>query len=191
MLVAVILVIVLGVVSYINMTPDLLPEIDLPYVVVMTPYIGATPEEVESVITRPVEQSLATLDHIESLSSTSGPNYSLIMLQFSDDANLTMSRWPSVKNSTCSAARGRQRRHTLHPEPMDLLPSPSPPSAVTDTTPSPSPPRRGRAADLSRGRRGVARITATGLISQQVEAKIDRRSTQSTSSCARRSSGSL
>ena len=45
--VAVIIVIALGIVSLIKMTPDLLPSIDLPYVVVMTTYPGATPEEVE------------------------------------------------------------------------------------------------------------------------------------------------
>ena len=48
--VAVIIVIALGIVSLIKMTPDLLPSIDLPYVVVMTTYPGATPEEVEQTV---------------------------------------------------------------------------------------------------------------------------------------------
>ncbi|MDD3169103.1 MAG: efflux RND transporter permease subunit, partial [Eubacteriales bacterium] len=77
-LVAVILVVVLGVVSYMNMTPDLLPKINLPYVVVMTTYVGATPETVESEVTRPIEQSLSTLDDVDTITSTSGASYSVV-----------------------------------------------------------------------------------------------------------------
>ena len=45
-IVGIILVIVLGVISFQNMTTDLLPSMNLPYVVVYTTYIGATPEQV-------------------------------------------------------------------------------------------------------------------------------------------------
>lgn len=86
--VAVIIVIILGVVSFMNMTPDLLPNMDFPYVVVMTTYPGASPEEVEATITKPLEQSMATLEKIQDVGSTSAENYSMIMLQFSDDANM-------------------------------------------------------------------------------------------------------
>ena len=87
-LVCVVLVIILGFVSFSNMTPDLLPSIDLPYVVVMTTYTGASPEEVEQTVTKPLEKSMATLDGVASLSSTSSENYSMLMLQFEDGANL-------------------------------------------------------------------------------------------------------
>ncbi|MBP3371240.1 MAG: efflux RND transporter permease subunit, partial [Clostridia bacterium] len=86
--VAVVLVIVLGFVSFNNMTTDLLPEINLPYVIVMTTYPGASPEEVEDEITRPMEQSMATLDGISSVSSTSGENYSLVMLEFAEGTDM-------------------------------------------------------------------------------------------------------
>lgn len=87
-LVGVILVIVLGVVSFMNMTPDLLPSIDLPYVVVMTSYPGATPEEVEQTVTKPIEQSMAVVENIKSIESTSSENYSMVMLEFSEDAEM-------------------------------------------------------------------------------------------------------
>ena len=70
-LVGVILVIVLGVVSFMKMTPDLLPSIDLPYVVVMTTYPGATPEEVEQTVTKPIEQSMAVVENVKTITSTS------------------------------------------------------------------------------------------------------------------------
>ena len=65
--VAVIAVLVLGVVAFTRMTPDLLPNMDFPYIIVMTPYPGATPEKVETAITKPLEQAMATLENIEEI----------------------------------------------------------------------------------------------------------------------------
>ncbi|MEG2440797.1 MAG: efflux RND transporter permease subunit [Acetivibrio sp.] len=87
-LVTVLLILILGVVSFTEMTPDLLPSIELPYVVVMTTYVGASPEEVETTVTKPVEQSLATLNNIENVSSTSSENMSMVVLEFAEDTNM-------------------------------------------------------------------------------------------------------
>lgn len=86
--VAVVLVIVLGVVSFTKMTTDLLPSMNLPYAIVMTTYAGASPETVESMVTRPVEQSMATVSNIENVSSLSAENYSLVILEFAQTANM-------------------------------------------------------------------------------------------------------
>ena len=86
--VAVIAVLVLGVVAYLNMTPDLLPNMDFPYVMIMTTYPGASPEEVESQITKPMEQTMATLENVKELTSTSGENYSMLLLEFEEGSNL-------------------------------------------------------------------------------------------------------
>lgn len=86
--VCVILIIILGVVSFMNMTPDLLPDMDFPYVIIITPYVGASPEEVETVITKPLEQAMATLDNIKSIDSVSSENSSAVMLEFSDNVNM-------------------------------------------------------------------------------------------------------
>lgn len=87
-LVGVILVIVLGIVSFTKMTTDLLPNISLPYVIVMTTYPGASPETVEMVVTKPVESSMATVSNIESISSISSENYSMVILEFSQSADM-------------------------------------------------------------------------------------------------------
>lgn len=87
-LVGVIIVIVLGIVSVMNMTPDLMPNIDMPYVVVMTTYPGASPEKVETTVTKPLEQTLATLENIKHVQSTSSENISMIALEFNDDVNM-------------------------------------------------------------------------------------------------------
>lgn len=85
---AVIVAIVLGIVSYTRMTPDLMPSIDLPYVVVVTSYAGATPEKVETVVSKPIEQSMGTLDGIKNITSTSSENVSMIMLEFEEETNM-------------------------------------------------------------------------------------------------------
>jgi len=85
---ATIAILVLGFVAYTRMTPDLLPSMDFPYVIIMTTDPGASPEAVEETITKPMEQSMATLEHIKSIQSTSSDNYSLVMLEFEDDVNL-------------------------------------------------------------------------------------------------------
>lgn len=85
---AVIVAIVLGIVSYTRMTPDLMPSIDLPYVVVVTSYTGATPEKVETVVSKPIEQSMGTLDGIKNITSTSSENVSMIMLEFEEETNM-------------------------------------------------------------------------------------------------------
>lgn len=86
--VAVVIVIVFGVISYTKMTPDLFPNINTPYVIVMTTYPGASPEEAEAEITEPMEQQMATLSNIKNVTSVSAANYSVIQMEFSDEVNM-------------------------------------------------------------------------------------------------------
>lgn len=86
--VAVIVVIVLGIVSVFKMTPDLLPNMDFPYAIILTTYPGQTPETVESVVTKPLEQSLSTIDGLKTITSTSSDNYSMLTLEFEDGTNM-------------------------------------------------------------------------------------------------------
>ena len=87
-LVAVVMVIVLGIVAFTKMTTDLLPSINLPYVLIMTSYPGASPEMSEMVITAPLESSMATVSNIENVSSVSSENYSMVILEFAQSANM-------------------------------------------------------------------------------------------------------
>ena len=87
-LVGVVLILILGVVSFMNLQTDLLPSIDLPYVVVITSYPGASPEEVEMIVTRPIEQVLTTTSNIENVSSISSENMSMVILEFNNKVNM-------------------------------------------------------------------------------------------------------
>jgi len=85
---AVLIVMVFGVVSYTNLTTDLFPSMNIPYSVVITTYIGASPEEVEDVVTNPIEDALATTTNIKELSSVSQENMSMIIMEFNSDTNM-------------------------------------------------------------------------------------------------------
>lgn len=82
------LVLILGGVSFTKMNTDLLPSMNLPYAIVMTTYQGASPETVEMAVTKPIEQSMATVTSIENVSSISQENVSLVILEFAETANM-------------------------------------------------------------------------------------------------------
>ena len=86
--VGVVLILILGYLSYTSMRTDLLPDMTLPYAVVYTTYPGASPEEVEMMVTKPVEQAMATISNIEEVNSVSSENISMVILQFSQSANM-------------------------------------------------------------------------------------------------------
>ena len=86
--VAVLAILVLGVVAYLKMTPDLLPNMDFPYVVIVTTDMGASPEKVEADVTKPLEQSMATLNEIKHITSSSQNSMSMVVLEFEQGVNM-------------------------------------------------------------------------------------------------------
>ena len=174
--VAVIAVLVLGVVAYTRMTPDLLPNMDFPYVMIMTTYPGASPEKVETEITKPMEQAMSTLEHIKEVTSTSSENASMVMLEFEDSVNMdTIGVDIQQKITTLSAGWedtvGSPYVLKINPsmlpvevaalsmEGMDTI---ALTEFVDDTL-----------MNKLEGIPGVARITASGKIEQQIHVVLD------------------
>lgn len=87
-LVAVIIVIVLGVVSLTGMTTDLLPDMSLPYLMVITTYPGASPERVENDVVRPMEAALGTVNGVKNVYSTCGENFGMVQLEFVEGTDM-------------------------------------------------------------------------------------------------------
>ena len=85
---AVIIVAIFGVVSFTRLTTDLFPSMNIPYAVVVTTYIGASPDEVEEIVSKPLEETFATTANVKNLTSISQENVSIIMLEFQSDANM-------------------------------------------------------------------------------------------------------
>jgi len=86
----VVILVLLGGYSYANLGVDLMPGIDFPIVTISTVYPGAGPEEVEQQVTERVEDALSTIAGIESLSSFSRENVSIVIVQFEYDVDSDM-----------------------------------------------------------------------------------------------------
>lgn len=101
-LVGVIIALVMGGVSFSRMTTDLLPNMNMPYMMVITTYVGASPEKVETDITKPMESSVGTVNGVKKVTSTSSENSSMVMLEFQEDTNMdaAMVKVSSAVNQT-------------------------------------------------------------------------------------------
>lgn len=81
-LMAILIVVIFGIVSLARLPIDLLPSIEVPVVVVITNYQGVGPQEMENLVTQPLESSIATVANIETISSTSSEGQSIVIVQF-------------------------------------------------------------------------------------------------------------
>ena len=79
-----------GLLAMMGMKLDLMPSISIPVAIVSTTYVGAGPEEIESLITEPLEETLGTVSNVDSITSTSSANSSMIVVQFVDGTDVDM-----------------------------------------------------------------------------------------------------
>jgi len=75
-------IVVLGAFAYLRLGIDLMPNVEFPYVMVQTSLRGAGPEEIESSVTKPIEEAVNTISGIEDINSTSFEGLSLVMIKF-------------------------------------------------------------------------------------------------------------
>jgi len=80
-------VMVVGAISYLRMGLDLFPDISFPVAVVQTAYPGASPQEVERSVTKPIEDALVSINGVETLTSTSQDSLSMVLVQFDMNKN--------------------------------------------------------------------------------------------------------
>ena len=176
--VAVIAVLALGVVAYLKMTPDLLPNMDFPYIVIMTTYPGANPEKVETEITKPMEQSMATLEHIKQVASTSSENYSMVLLEFEDGANLD-TIGVDIQQSI-SSLQGGWADTVGAPYVLKINPSLLPVMVAAVSMEGMDTVELTQLLEESLGNKlegitGVARVSTSGAISQQLHVVLDQK----------------
>ncbi|XCP84168.1 efflux RND transporter permease subunit [Roseburia hominis] len=175
-LVGVVMVLVLGFISFTKITTDLLPTITLPYVVAITTYPGATPEKVESSVTEILESSLGTVNGVENVTSTSSENFSMVMLEFEDDTNMDSAM---VKLSTAvEQLKDALPEEAGSPMLMEISPDMLPTMMVSMDYEGKDIKELSRFAEdtlipyLER-QEGVASVTATGLTEEKVELRLN------------------
>ena len=84
------MVIMGGILGYSGLSLALMPTIDLPIALVSTTYIGAGPNEIESLITEPIEEALASISNVDTITSMSSSNSSIVLVQFNDGTDIDM-----------------------------------------------------------------------------------------------------
>ncbi|SFL92374.1 efflux RND transporter permease subunit [Halanaerobium salsuginis] len=85
----ILVIILIGTIALGRLPMDLTPDIEIPFLMITTSYSGASPEEIEELITRPIEQTVATLDGLDTLSTTSSEGYSRVRLELNYGTDLT------------------------------------------------------------------------------------------------------
>ena len=181
--VAVVAVIVLGVVAFLKMTPDLLPNMDFPYIMIMTTYPGASPEKVEAEITKPLEQSMATLEHIQNVTSTSSENYSMVMLEFAEDTDLDVIGVDIQQN--ISALQGSWEETVGAPYVLKINPSMLPVMVAAVSMKGMDNVELTQLLEDGLGNKlegiaGVARVSISGTVQQQLHVVLDDKLLEST-----------
>ncbi len=83
-----VLITLLGVVNYITIPKEQFPQVIIPYIIVNTPYPGNSPEDIENLITRPIEKQLKSLADVKKITSNSVPDFSSIVVEFDPDLSI-------------------------------------------------------------------------------------------------------
>jgi len=78
----IIALLIFGVVAFLNLSIDLMPNVEFPYVTVQTIYPGAGPEEIETSVLKPVEEQLATIANIKNVTSYGAEGVGFVILEF-------------------------------------------------------------------------------------------------------------
>ncbi len=89
-LMVLIMVLIIGIVGLSGLKMDLMPNVDIPIAIVNTTYVGAAPSEIETLVTKPLEETLSTISNVDTITSTSMENASIVVVQFVDGVNLDM-----------------------------------------------------------------------------------------------------
>ncbi len=174
--VGVVLIIILGVVSFTKMTVDLLPSMNLPYAIVMTTYPGASPEEVEEIVTKPVEQTMATVSNIKDIMSVSSENASTVVMEFEQTSN--MDSVTIEMRESLDQIKGFWPDEVTNPMIIKLNPDMMPVlvaavSAKGDSTSQVSKTIEDKVVPEIESVEGVASVSVTGSIEETVEITVN------------------
>jgi multidrug efflux pump subunit AcrB len=121
-LMGVLIIIVLGLFSITRLPLTLFPEVNLPFVVTVTSYPGASPEEIESAVSEPLEAAVSTIGNFSTVTSQSNENFAISFVTFQDGTNLdsvTVELREIINNLTFPEGVGNTSILRLSP---DLLP---------------------------------------------------------------------
>ncbi|MBK9074589.1 MAG: efflux RND transporter permease subunit [Flavobacteriales bacterium] len=164
-----------GVVAYRNLGVELMPDFNQPVITIRTMYPGAAPDEVANAVTRPVEDALSALEHVDFISSRSLANASIVIVNFKYGANLDLAMQDAqrrIDNIRQDLPDGLQPPVMTKVSPNDL-----PIMSVSALSDEPAPRFYQRMQDELLPRlqqlKGVSEITLLGGEQREVQVKVD------------------
>lgn len=114
----------LGVMSYKSLNYELLPKFSSPIVTIATVYPGASPNEVESTITKKIEDAIASMEKIKKITSKSSESLSVITVELNNDANVDIALQDAQRkvNAILADLPGDAKPPSLNKFSLDDLP---------------------------------------------------------------------
>lgn len=83
-----VLITILGMMNYYSIPKEQFPQVVIPYIVVNTVYPGTSPEDIENLVTRPIEKQLKSIADVKKMTSSSVPDFSSIIVEFDPDLSI-------------------------------------------------------------------------------------------------------
>lgn len=80
--VLIVIIAILGLTAYVTLPREASPDVNIPLVIVSTPYFGVAPEDIESLVTTPIEKEIKSINEVKKITSSSFEGYSLIQVEF-------------------------------------------------------------------------------------------------------------
>ncbi|HHV71659.1 MAG TPA: efflux RND transporter permease subunit [Clostridia bacterium] len=166
----ILVIVVLGAVSFSRLSIDLLPDMNVPVALVYTSYSGSGPQEVETMVTRPIEEVISTVSNIDTLTSVSSEGASMVVAQFNwgtdmDFATLEM-------REKVDLIKGMLPDGAEEPQIMKIDPSMIPVMQVGVTAGEDQAALKQYAEDVIKSRleriEGVASVNITGGLERQI-----------------------
>jgi multidrug efflux pump subunit AcrB len=109
----------IGLVAYINLPKEQFPEIKLPQIIVQTVYPGTSPENMENLVTKPIEKQVKNLTGVKKVTSNSFQDYSVVIVEFNTDVKVDKAK-QDVKDGVDKAKQDLPQNLPFQPEVKDI-----------------------------------------------------------------------
>jgi len=114
-----ILISALGLMNYYFIPKETFPQVIIPYIVVSTPYPGTSPEDMENLVTRPIEKQLKSISNVKNITSNSVPDFSSIIVEFEPDLSIETAK-QRVRDAVDKAKSDLPTDLPAQPQIMDI-----------------------------------------------------------------------
>ncbi len=108
-----------GLMAYLNLPKEQFPEIKIPQIIVQTLYPGTSPENMENLVTKPIEKQVKNLTGVKKVTSSSFQDYSVVIVEFNTDVKIDKAK-QDVKDGVDKAKQDLPKNLPFQPEVKDI-----------------------------------------------------------------------